>query len=339
MRYGKLCVVMLTAGALAANAAVAETTVVKGGDGSETVHVGDANRHHVLVKGMLRAHGPGKREKVSYLGVSVTRVAKALRKHLKLPRGTGLAVGFLEDKSPAATAGIRKEDLLMRLDDQILINSSQLRVLVRMHKPGETVKLHLIREGRRMTVPITLAEKEVFAHEDNGRENGPFRQFPYPLRSLRDLYRMKIKGPKGKVILDWPAEMEKKLKKMPDRIRSQIRTAINRNLESLKLDGPAAEVRSAKISLSDGKHRMTLTVRNGRKHLSVADRNGKVIYDGAIETDQQRRKLPADVRAKLETLERNTSVEGGKILLRRPKGNGGWEVEGLEIRQKSKAAQ
>ena len=156
MRYAKLCVMVLIVAALAANAAVAQTVVVKGGDGSATVRVGDQDAHVAAVRGMLKARGPGKKEKVAYLGLAVTRVAPALRKHLKIPRGVGLAVGFVEDSSPAAEAKVRKEDLLMRLDDQILINPPQLRVLVRMRKAGETVKLSVIREGKRMIVPVKL---------------------------------------------------------------------------------------------------------------------------------------------------------------------------------------
>ena len=333
MRYAKLCVVVLTVAALAAGAAVAQTVVVKGGDGSRTVRVGDQDRHDALVRGMLKARDPGKKEKVAYLGLAVTRVAPALRKHLKLPRGVGLAVGFVEDSSPAATAKIRKEDLLMRLDDQILVNPPQLRVLVRMRKAGETVKLGIIREGKRMTVPVTLAEKEVVVHDNNGWEHKPFWRHPDPLKSLRDLYHMKIKGPKGKVILDWPAEMEKRLREMPDKFREQVRTVINKNLAPRKQDGPDLVV-SGQVSLSDGTHRMALTARDGRKHLTVTDPDGKVIYNGALPSDPQRRKLPAEVRAKLKILERTTSIEGGKILLRGRQGDGAWEAKGLEIRLK-----
>jgi len=336
MRHAGLLLTALVVG-LVANTAAGETTVVKSRDGSETVLVLDPGRYDAALKDIFRVHPSGKKEKVAYLGVTVSRVPKALRKHLKLPRGAGLAVGFVEDKSPAAKAGIRKEDLLTKLDDQILINLPQLRVLVRMHKPGEAVKLHLIREGQRITVPVTLGEKEVFVHDDIGWKHGPFRQFPYALKSLRDFYHMKVKDPKGKVIFDWPADMEKKLQELPDKIRHQIRVVINKNLASLKHDGSASVMRAAQISLFDGTHRMRLTVRNGRKHLSVADRDGKVIYDGAIETDRQRRQLPAEVRAKLETLERGTSIEDGKILLRGPPGDGPWEVERLEIRLKSNA--
>jgi len=100
-------------------------------------------------------------EKATYLGVVVDPADATLRKHLKLIGETGLVVGFVEADSPAARAGLQVQDVLTMLNDQILVNGDQLRVLTKMHKPGQKVELSFVREGTPMKVPVELAEKEI----------------------------------------------------------------------------------------------------------------------------------------------------------------------------------
>ena len=47
----------------------------------------------------------------------------------------GLVVEFVADKSPATEAGLKPEDVLEKLNDQLLVNSEQLAVLVIFERP------------------------------------------------------------------------------------------------------------------------------------------------------------------------------------------------------------
>src|SRR5687768_16620703 len=67
-------------------------------------------------------------ERGSYLGVACSPVSEVLRRQLKLPEGTGLVVDYVEPESPAQTAGIDPHDVLIRLNEQILVNPPQLAV-------------------------------------------------------------------------------------------------------------------------------------------------------------------------------------------------------------------
>jgi hypothetical protein len=99
-------------------------------------------------------------EKRAWLGVGISSPDEALRRQLKVPEGAGLLVDFIEPRSPAADAGLQQFDLLLKLDDQWLINPEQFAVLVRMQKPGEEVKLTVVREGKQQTVSAKLVEHE-----------------------------------------------------------------------------------------------------------------------------------------------------------------------------------
>lgn len=56
----------------------------------------------------------------------------------------------------AAEAGIRVDDVIISMDGVEIRSSSDLGAQVRVHKPGETIEVILIRDGERLTVPVTL---------------------------------------------------------------------------------------------------------------------------------------------------------------------------------------
>jgi len=99
--------------------------------------------------------------KAAYLGVGVASADATLQSQLKLPEGVGLKVVSVMADGPAAAAGLKEHDVIHKLDDQIVINPSQFEVLIRMHKPGETVKLTAIRQSQEIVIKATLVEHEM----------------------------------------------------------------------------------------------------------------------------------------------------------------------------------
>ena len=110
----------------------------------------------------------GQKEKGPFLGISGSAVTGPLREHLKLPRGVGLLVEHVQPKSAAELAGVKRFDVLHKLGDQLIINPHQLAVLVRTHKPGDDVKLTVIRAGesKELTAKLTEAELEPLDDEN-----------------------------------------------------------------------------------------------------------------------------------------------------------------------------
>ncbi|MBK8091629.1 MAG: PDZ domain-containing protein [Verrucomicrobiaceae bacterium] len=71
---------------------------------------------------------------VAYLGVLTRDVPEELRTQFSLAEGFGLLVEDVMPGSPAATAGLKHHDVLLKLADQQLVNAEQLLTLVRSHK-------------------------------------------------------------------------------------------------------------------------------------------------------------------------------------------------------------
>ena len=60
--------------------------------------------------------------------------------------------------SPAEDAGLKLYDVLLKFDDQLLINPEQLKTLVRMRNPGERVSLSILRQSKPVTLSVELIE-------------------------------------------------------------------------------------------------------------------------------------------------------------------------------------
>src|SRR5213078_3918879 len=109
---------------------------------------------------------PGHREKgpkvpVTYLGVDTSQVPTVVSEQLGLAKGFGLVVDYVEPNSPAATAGVQQNDILKMLNDQILIEPSQLRKLLQTFSDGTDVTLTILRKGQEQKMAVKLAKKEM----------------------------------------------------------------------------------------------------------------------------------------------------------------------------------
>lgn len=147
-----------------------------------------------------------KKEKVTFLGVAAEPVADEVRAQLPLQPGEGLSVRHVMPDSPAAKAGIAEHDIITRLDDQILVSSDQLRSLVKMRKPGESVKVTFLRKGEKKEATASLIESEVEVERDN-------------------VFR--FVSPGGNIIIESDAKekieaVEKRLKELKDKIPGMI---------------------------------------------------------------------------------------------------------------------
>lgn len=97
----------------------------------------------------------------AFLGVQTDHVSESLAWHLNLAPGFGLIVEEVMPGSPAAKAGIRQHDILLRYENQQLVNMDQLQVLVRSGKNGDAVELQLLSQGKQKVITAILDEGPV----------------------------------------------------------------------------------------------------------------------------------------------------------------------------------
>ena len=92
------------------------------------------------------------------LGVTVQAVTDDIAKAFKLDSGVGAAVVDITPGSGAAKAGLRVGDIILDYDGRVVHQSADLPPLVGMSKPGSTVPLKILRDGKPQTVQVTVGE-------------------------------------------------------------------------------------------------------------------------------------------------------------------------------------
>jgi PDZ domain len=130
-------------------------------DGKKEIRIVDAKDAEKLpAPFILREKPPVRTGPVTFLGVATVEVSRELGAQLPLPPETGLLICAVAPDSPAAAAGLQDNDVLGKLDDQILISPRQLAVLIANHKEGDDVKLTYFRKGQQMETNAKLGKRE-----------------------------------------------------------------------------------------------------------------------------------------------------------------------------------
>lgn len=223
------------------------------------------------------------RDPVSFLGVVTVPAAGALSEQLGLPPGFGLVVENVVPDSPAAAAGLKKFDVLKSAGDQKLVSPDQLAALVRATKDGEEMTLTLLRKGKEEKVTAKLVKR---VPEGRGEE----RRF-----RLRDLLGGSI--PEDVMIESGPGEgMRKRVIIRPGR-DGEARVS-------------ARGLQSGRVQYKDDKGEIDLETRDGKRSLKVRKADGSLIFEGPINTDEERKKVPTEWMERVERIERERAGRG-----------------------------
>ncbi len=95
----------------------------------------------------------------SWLGVTIQEINPDMARGLKLDETSGILVSDVVKDSPAGRAGIEDGDVIVSMDGEAAGSVPQFRNRVASTKPGETVKLEIMRENSTRTVSVKLEEK------------------------------------------------------------------------------------------------------------------------------------------------------------------------------------
>ena len=102
-----------------------------------------------------------------YIGVGINDVTPENAKFFNDSIASGAVVSQVEADSPAAKAGLQIGDVITEIDGQKVSGAGELQVLVGQKQPGTKITLSVLREGKQMTMPVTL-EDMAKDGDDNG---------------------------------------------------------------------------------------------------------------------------------------------------------------------------
>ncbi len=104
----------------------------------------------------LRATGTVKR---GYLGVAIQPLSTDIAAGLALPKDKGEIVASVEPNGPAAKAGIKQGDVIVRINGSDVTYDNTLSYVVANTPIGSSVPIELVRDGQRRTISATIAQR------------------------------------------------------------------------------------------------------------------------------------------------------------------------------------
>jgi serine protease Do len=95
----------------------------------------------------------------AYLGVGTVDVTASIASNFELPVDPGIAVTIVGQGTPADQAGLRQNDVIVRVDDQDVSNNGDLLAILARHHAGHVVRVDFYRNGQRRDVDVTLSSR------------------------------------------------------------------------------------------------------------------------------------------------------------------------------------
>jgi len=200
------------------------------------------------------------KDNASWLGISIERPPPEVRAQLPgLSPGVGFVIKKVTRGGPAENAGLQPNDVIWKLNNQLVINEAQLWVLLGLWKPGETVRIDYFRGGLPATAELTLGKAPGRGGFDLTPDNSPFVIGPpgtgmplhivdVPRREARvenddgqavltfdqNGFRVKISDPKGHTIHEGPLFDANGKMSVPGAWRERVESLHSTLAESLK---------------------------------------------------------------------------------------------------------
>jgi serine protease Do len=112
----------------------------------------------------------------AYMGVGITDVTPENSKFFALKDNTGAVITQVEPDSPGGKAGLKVGDVISELNGQKVSDAGQLQMEIGQKRPGTKVDLQVIRDGKNVSVPVTLeamgsrdADNKLSASSEDGK--------------------------------------------------------------------------------------------------------------------------------------------------------------------------
>jgi hypothetical protein len=217
------------------------------------------------------------------LGVTLSRATPVLRRQLGLERGAGLVAEDVKAGSMAASRGFLQHDVLVRLDDQILVLPEQFDALLESAEPEDPLACTVLRGGREEV--ISLGRK----HQDPPRSAATNEKPRAPAEPRRGGLR-------------------------PTASALAIVSPVSRQPTQ-----PGGFRRLADETLVRNDPDFSIRVSRGEDTwLTVSEPGGRVVFQGNIDSAEDRGRVPAAVQDRVvdmeKLLEPRGSADGNRVV-------------------------
>lgn len=254
------------------------------------------------------------KEEIAYLGVLSSEVPEMLAQHLELKPGEGVIVAAVVPDGPAAKAGLTENDIITKVGDKPVGSARDLSEQVKAHKPGDTLHLDVIQKGKSAGIDVTLGTRPDDLAQMNLKPLDQLKLDGVP-KDLADRIRGVIEGNGEGFKLDIQdgaveiaPQVDQAMREMRERMKKAMQGLDAQVIPGAKIDGESHH--SATFRMNDGQGDVEFKSGDGGKEATVRDNEGKVIWSGPWDTEQDKAAAPKDVRARLDRLNLDTKFQG-----------------------------
>ena len=100
-----------------------------------------------------------------YLGVDLADVDQEKAQALKLRDVRGAVITLIDHDAPAGQIGLKVNDVVVKLNGQVIEGAEQLRRMLREIPAGHKVSLEISRDGNIQTLAVQLADRRAMEHD------------------------------------------------------------------------------------------------------------------------------------------------------------------------------
>ena len=104
------------------------------------------------------------------LGVEAGELNSATSKEYGFKETTGVLIGKVSKNSGAESAGLKKNDIINKLDEKNILSFADLTSYINTKRPNDAVNVGIIRDGKNMSISVKLSKKEMINYELKGIE-------------------------------------------------------------------------------------------------------------------------------------------------------------------------
>lgn len=105
----------------------------------------------------IKTKGEFNRSYLGIRGISVEDFNQSYPEN-KLSAESGVFIVQIYMDSPAAKAGMKEQDIITKLDGKDVKTMTQLITGLYAHRPGDTIPITIIRDGKTLEISVTLEE-------------------------------------------------------------------------------------------------------------------------------------------------------------------------------------
>lgn len=106
----------------------------------------------------------------AYMGVGITDVTPDNARFFHLNQASGAVITEVQPDAPGARAGLKVGDVITEVNGQKVNDAGSLQVLVGEQAPGTKINVQILRDGKQMTVPVTV--ETLNAKNEGGSNSG-----------------------------------------------------------------------------------------------------------------------------------------------------------------------